>query len=186
MRQVTVEKVISASREEIFDLVADLSLRPAYADHYLKDYRLARANPVGQGAAARFLLDAPVFSERAEITIVECDRPRRIVEEGRVGRVGRSRLVAVYEFIPEAGGTTRVELTIYSEPKTLIDRFKQRGAHRWIRRQSKVSLERLRKIFEEPRKGELPRVTVAGYEPDKAPRFGAHVPAAGKASTADG
>ena len=59
MRQVTVDTVISAPREEIFDFVADLSRRPAFADHYLKDYRLARANPVGEGAAARFLLDRP-------------------------------------------------------------------------------------------------------------------------------
>jgi uncharacterized protein YndB with AHSA1/START domain len=186
MRQVTVETVISAPREDIFDLVADLSLRPAFADHYLKDFRLARANPVGKGAAARFLLDAPLFSERAELEISECDRPRRIVEEGRVGRRGRSRLVAVYDFIPEAGGNTRVELTTYSEPKTALDRFKQRGVHRWIRRQSKTALKRLRKIFEEPSGEELPRVTVAGYEGPKAPRFGAHVPVPEKLPAADG
>jgi uncharacterized protein YndB with AHSA1/START domain len=176
MRQVTVEMVISAPREEIYDFVADLSRRPAYSDHYLKDYRLARANPVGKGAAAQFLLDAPFFSERAEITISEADRPRRIVEEGRVGRRGRSRLAAMYEFIPQAGGTTRVELTTYSEPKTMIDGFKQRGAHRWMRRQSKTALNRLRKIFEEPRGAELARVRVAASEPARAPRFGAHVP----------
>ena len=175
MRQVTVDTVISAPREAIFDFVADLSKRPAYSDHYLKDYRLARANPVGKGAAARFLLDTPVFNERGEIAIVEIDRPRRIVEEGRVGIRGRSRLVAVYDFVPEAGGATRVELTTYSEPKTAIDRLRQRGAHRWIKRQSKIALRRLRQIFEEPPEGELATATVAGYEGEKAPRFGAHV-----------
>lgn len=177
MRQVTVDTVISAPREEVYDFVVDLSRRPAYSDHYLKDFRLARANPVGKGAAARFLLDAPVFSERGEIAIVEADRPRRIVEEGRVGRLGRSRTVAVYDFIAEAAGTTRVELTTYSEPKTAVDRFKQRRAHRWMRRQSKKALERLRKIFEEPAGEALAQVGVAGYEEAKAPRFGAHVPA---------
>ena len=74
MQEVTVSAVISAPREELFDFVADLSNRPSYADHYLKDFRLARANPVGNGAAARFLLDAPVFSERGEFTIVEAAR----------------------------------------------------------------------------------------------------------------
>jgi len=176
MRQVTVDTVISASLEEVYDFVVDLSRRPAYCDHYLKDYRLARANPVGVGAAARFLLSAPVFSERGEIAIVEADRPRRIVEEGRVGRLGRSRTVAVYEFVLEAS-KTRVELTTYSEPKTVVDRFKQRRAHRWMRRQTKKSLERLRKIFEEPQRDPLSQVGVAGYEGAKAPRFGAHVPA---------
>ena len=186
MRQVTVDTVISAPREEIFDFVVDLSRRPAYCDHYLKDYRLARANPVGKGAAARFLLDAPIFSERAELAISEADRPRRIVEEGRVGRRGRSRLAAVYEFTPQAGGTTRVELTTYSEPKTMIDRIKQRGVHRWMRRQSKTSLNRLRRIFEEPQTGELARVSVAAAEPGRAPRFGAHVPSREKAPVTDG
>ena len=175
MRQVTVDTVISAPREEIYDFVADLSRRPAYSDHYLKDYRLARANPVGKGAAARFLLDAPIFSERGELSITEADRPFRIVEEGRVGRLGRSRMVAVYDFIAQAGGTTRVELTTYGEPKTVVDRFRQRGAHRWMRRQSKTALERLRKIFEEPGAQELARATIAGAEPGRAPRFGAHV-----------
>lgn len=186
MRQVTVDTVISASREEIYDFVVDLSRRPAYSDHYLKDYRLSRANPVGKGASARFLLDAPIFSERAELSIVEADRPRRIVEEGRVGRLGRSRVVAVYDFIAQAGGTTRVELTTYGEPKTAVDRFKQRGVHRWMRRQSKKALERLRRIFEEPQEGELARVSVAAAEPHRAPRFGAHVPARPKATATDG
>ncbi|MEJ7788349.1 MAG: SRPBCC family protein [Thermoleophilaceae bacterium] len=177
MRQVVVDTVISAPREEVYDFVADLSLRPAYSDHYLKDFRLARANPVGKGAAARFLLDVPLFSERGEIAIVEADRPRRIVEEGRLGRRGRSRTVAVYDFTAEDPGTTRVELTTYSEPKTALDKFKQRRAHRWMGRQSEKALERLRKIFEEPRGKALAHVGVAGYEGAKAPRFGAHVPA---------
>ena len=95
---------------------------------------------------------------------------------GRVGIRGRSRLVAIYDFIPESGAT-RVELTTYSEPKTWVDRIRQRGAHRWIRRQSNKALKRLRRIFEEPTDGELSRVGIAGYDPAKAPRFGAHVPA---------
>lgn len=186
MRQVTVETVISAPREDVFDFVGDLSLRPSFADHYLKDYRLARANPVGKGAAARFLLDTPVFSERAGIQITEYDRPRRIVEEGGVGRRGRSRLVAVYDFTSEAGGTTRVEMTTFSEPGNWVDRFKHTGAHRWIRRQSKKALKRLKEQLEEPGRKELKRVTVAGYEPVKAPRFGAHVPVEHETAPADG
>ena len=181
-----MDAVISAPREELFDFVVDLSNRPSYADHYLKDFRLARANPVGTGAAARFLLDRPVFSERGEFTIVEADRPRRIVEEGRIGRLGRSRLVAVYDFSSAGGGATRVELTTYGEPKTMIDRFKQRGVHRWMRRQTKKALERLRRIFEEPTGEERSRVGVAGYDSWKAPRFGAHVPPREKTPATEG
>lgn len=186
MRQVTVDTVISAPREEIFDFLSDLSLRPSFADHYLKDYRLTGAKPVGVGAGARFLLDSPVFSERGGLSVVECDRPRRMVEEGGVGRRGRSRLVAIYDLSTEAGGVTRVELTTYSEPGNWVDRIKQRGAHRWVRRQSRKALKRLKLIFEEPGRHEIKRVTVAGYESGKAPRFGAHVPIDNKPAAADG
>jgi uncharacterized protein YndB with AHSA1/START domain len=173
MRQVTVAVHISAPRERVFDFVADLAGRPAWTDHYLEDFRLARPNPYGLGAAARFRLRAPLAKEWVELAITECDRPRRIVEEARVGRRGRNRSLAVYEFSQEAGGNTHVELTTFSEPATVIDRLKQIGAASWMRRQTKTALERLRMVFEEPLEGELARVTVAGFEPEKAARFGA-------------
>jgi uncharacterized protein YndB with AHSA1/START domain len=174
VRQVTVSTVISAPREQVFDFVCDLAGRPAYTDHFMRDYRLARVNPVGAGAAARFQLRAPLAKEYAELEITEVDRPRQIVEEIRFGRRGRNRSVAVYEFSVEGGGVTRVELTTYSEPATVVDRLKELGAAGWMRRQTKKALERLRLIFEESPRGELKRATIAGYEPAKAPRFGAH------------
>jgi uncharacterized protein YndB with AHSA1/START domain len=174
VRQVTVSTVISAPRERVYDFVSDLAARPAYTDHFMRDYRLARVDPVGRGAAARFQMRAPLAKEYAELEIKEADRPRRIVEEIKAGRRGRNRAVAVYDFLQEPGGTTRVELTTYGEPATAVDRIKQIGAAGWMRRQTKQALERLRLIFENPPKGELKRATIAGYEPAKAPRFGAH------------
>ncbi len=174
MRQVTVDTHISAPREDVFDFVADLAGRPAYTDHYLHDFRLARVNPVGLGAAARFRLKAPMAKVYAELQIKEADRPRRIVEEIKYGRRGRNRSVAVYEFSREAPGLTRVELTTYSEPATPIDRLKEIGAAWWIRRRSKTALDRLRMIFEQPPAEPLRRATIAGYESAKAARFGAH------------
>lgn len=172
MREVTVHQTISAPREEIFDFVADLAGRPAYTDHYLDDFRLARAHPSGKGAAARFRIRAPLAKEYGELAVVECDRPRRIVEEVRSGRRGRNRSVAVYDFIREDDDLTRVDLTTYREPATLLDRLKEIGGARWIRRQTKMALGRLRMIFEEPPDRPLARATVAGYEPLKAARFG--------------
>jgi len=174
VREITVSTVISAPREQLFDFVSDLAGRPSYTDHFMRDYRLARVDPVGVGAAARFQLKAPVAKEYAELQITEADRPRRIVEEVRFGRRGRNRSVAVYEFTIEGGGNTRVELTTYSEPATAVDRLKEVGAAGWMRRQTKKALDRLRMIFEESPRGELKRATIAGYEPAKAPRFGAH------------
>ncbi|MBA2630695.1 MAG: SRPBCC family protein [Thermoleophilaceae bacterium] len=174
MREVTVDTYISASREAIFDFVADLAARPAYTDHYLDDFRLARVNAVGPGAAARFRLKVPMGTQYCELSIREADRPRRIVEELRVGRRGRNRCVAVYDFSQEGPGLTRVELTTYSEPATVVDRFKEVGAARWVRRRTKKALQRLRSIFEEPPEQPPKRVTIAGYEAAKAARFGAH------------
>src|SRR5215210_4911086 len=174
MREVIVSTVISAPREEVFDFVCDLSARPAYTDHYMDDYRLARVQPIGVGAAARFRLDAPMSNEYAELTITESDRPRRIIEEIRVGRRGRSRSVAVYDFTRESARVTRVELTTFGEPATMVDRFRQIGAAGWVRRKTRKSLDRLRVLFEEPQKKPPRRATIAAYEPEKAARFGAH------------
>lgn len=185
MRPVTIHTTISAPREEVFDFVADLSLRPAWGDHYLREYRLARANPRGEGAAARFRLDLPFAHEWAELEIKKADRPRRIVEEGGFGRLGRSKLVSVYDFVPEAGGSTRVELTTFSEAGTVVDRIKHAGSTGRMRRWSRKGLGRLRRIFEERPDGELRRATVAGYDPGKAPRFGDHIPSARAVAPAD-
>jgi uncharacterized protein YndB with AHSA1/START domain len=174
MREVTVSTIISAPREDVFDFVNDLAARPAYTDHFMDDYRLARVQPIGVGAAARFRLNAPMSNQYAELTITESDRPRRIIEEIRVGRRGRNRSVAVYDFTRESARVTRVELTTFGEPATLVDRFREIGAAGWVRRKTRKSLDRLRAIFEEPQKKPLKRATIAGYEPEKAPRFGAH------------
>ena len=175
MRETTVSVVISAPREDVFDFVADLSLRPSWTDHYLTEFRLARANPVGLGAAARFKFErSKTTSEWAEIEITEFERPRRILEAGPHRPARPLPVRCLYEFSPEGPSATRVELTTLSDPMALVDKIKQRGAHRWIRRKSRKALERLRRIFEEPDAVEIKRATVAGYDNYKAPRFGAH------------
>jgi hypothetical protein len=174
MREVTVSATISAPREDVFDFVCDLSLRPSFTDHFMDDYRLARVYPIGVGAASRFKLDAPLANEYAELTITKSDRPREIIEEIRYGRRGRNRSVAVYDFTRESANVTRVELTTFSEPATMVDRLKEIGAAGWLRRKSRKALDRLRMVFEEPERAKLKRVSIAGYEPEKAARFGAY------------
>ena len=179
MQPFTVSTVISGSREEIFDFVGDLAYRVSFADHYMKDFRLERTRSTGQGAAARFRIEAPLVGGWVGLRVVESDRPRRIVERGDTGRLGRTEVAAVYEFLAEGGGLTRVELTVWTEPGTRLDSFKESfGARRWLRRQSKVALERLRMVFEEGRDEPLAHVTVAGYESWTAPRYGSPRPRA--------
>lgn len=165
---VTVHTHISASREEIYDYLVDLAGRVAFTDHYLEKYHLTSPRSSGQGAGARFRMRG----QWAEIVIVEAVRPRRIAEEGGLGRLGRTRLYSEYELSRAGEGFTRVELRIGTEPGGRSGPGEGFRARRWYRRQSKVALERLRKVFEEQREGPLARAAVAGYEPSKAPRFG--------------
>lgn len=174
MGPVTVETVISAPREAVFDFLGDLANHVAFTDHYLSDFRLARAKSEGLGAAARFRLENPGPKQWAEVQLSVFERPRRIVEEGHSGRFGRNRFWTVWDLSPEGKGT-RVELTFWSEPATRWDSFKEAlGARRWVKAQNKVALARLRKVFEEDRDAPLARATVAGLEPMTLPRFGGH------------
>ncbi|MEA2422826.1 MAG: hypothetical protein QOF55_1925 [Thermoleophilaceae bacterium] len=173
MLPVTVQTSISASREELYAYVADLALRPAWCDHYLKDYRLAHPRSSGVGAAARYLVDAPLSSVYLEVAVVESESPRRIVERAHGGRNLRSKGGVSWDLTRAGAGLTRVEMTTWIEPGTPREAFKQRlGMRRWMTRQSKTALERLRMIFEEGTGEPLARATVAGLEPLKGPRFG--------------
>lgn len=173
MRAFTVHTSIAAPRAEVFDFVEDLAARVSFSDHYMHDLRLTRPRSRGVGAAARFILRTPLVSTWCEVAITESDRPRRIVERARLWRLGRTPAAAVYEFLQDVQGITRVELTVWTEPATPLDALKESlGARRWLRRQTKTALERLRLVFEEQREAPLARASVAGYEPLKAPRFG--------------
>lgn len=173
MLPVTVRSYISAPREDVFDFIADLAYRPAWTDNYTSDFRLDHPRSRGVGAAARYRLKAPRYKLWVNTEIIDANRPRAIVEATRAGRLGRTRGEVLFELSREGRGLTRVEMTIWSEPGTSREAFMEKlGARRWLRRQAKIALERLRTVFEEQRDQPLARATVAAWEPLKAPRFG--------------
>jgi uncharacterized protein YndB with AHSA1/START domain len=164
--------VISAPREAIFEFLTDVSNRVAWMDHFLGDFRLTRVNPVGVGAGAAFVVDSPLFPQRAEYQIVQAEPPRRLVERGRVGRWGRTTGWTEWE-LTDSYGSTEVTVRSWTEPGIRWDGIKEGlGARPWLKRQMGVSLRRLRKIFEEQSDRPLARAAVAGYEPLKAARYG--------------
>jgi uncharacterized protein YndB with AHSA1/START domain len=164
--------VISAPRDEVFAFVADMASRVSWMDHFLKDFRLTRVHSVGVGAGASFKIDVPFFPPRAEFQIVKVDEPRLIVEQGRVGRWGRTAAFTEWEFA-EHLGSTELTVTFWSEPGIRWDGFKESfGARRSLKRQMRNSLKRLRTIFEERPDKPLARATIAGYEPLMAARYG--------------
>src|SRR3954447_5395793 len=172
MLPVTVQASISASREELYDYVGDLALRPAWCDHYLKDYRLAHPRSRGGGAAARYPIDAPLSGLYMEVTVVEAESPRRIVERAHGGRNLRTQGGVSWDLTRAGAGLTGVEMTTWHEPGTPREAFKQRlGMRGWMKRQTKTSLDRLRLIFEEGSREPLARATGAGFEPFESPRF---------------
>ena len=174
MIPVNLDSYISAPREDVFDFVADVSRRPAWTDHFQREFHLTRTTRFDEkGAGARYRTDPPFGKQLySDLAIVEIDRPRRILEEGVQGKLNASRVQLVWDFSAEGGGNTRVSLEMRTQPGSRLAGLGEIGAHGYYRRNWKAALERLRKIFEERPEGELARATVAAYEPLKAPRYG--------------
>ncbi|UGS37847.1 SRPBCC family protein [Capillimicrobium parvum] len=163
MDPVTVTTTIDRPREEVFAYLLDVANRPEYTDHYLVDWRLTREQTVGRGAGARFRFKAPLNRFNwADITLIEVEAPRRIVEAGRGGKYNRTRLRAVYELEQGSGGTTRVTYMLETKPGKLSDALMEKvGFRGWIKRKSSRALRRLRSILEDD-EGRGARATIAG------------------------
>ena len=120
--------------------------------------------PVRRGAGARFRVDAPLNRFAwADMTFAEVEAPRRIVEVGRSGKYNRIRTRAIWTLEPAAGGGTRVEFTLETEPAAPTDRFLEAlGAPRgWFKRKNAQGAAA---AAGDPRGGPRPgaRATVAG------------------------
>jgi uncharacterized protein YndB with AHSA1/START domain len=149
---VSVSVTIDRPREEVFDYLADIANHPEFSDHYLKHWRLTRIETVGQGAGARFKVDAPLqrFSW-ADITFVVVEPPHRIVAVGRGGKFNRIRTTVIWTLDPAPGGGTDVELMVESEPELPTDKLMEviSGQHGWFKRKTRKALRRLQSILEE-------------------------------------
>jgi uncharacterized membrane protein len=160
---ISVSITVGRPREEVFDYLADIANHSEFTDHFLTDWHLTREDPVGRGAGARFRVKAPLqrFSWMG-VSFIEVDAPWRIVEAGRGGKYNRIRSMTVYTLEPAANDTTRVKLTVETEPVTISDRLMEAlGARSRTRRQNRRALRRLRSILEEGKRRGA-RVTIAG------------------------
>jgi uncharacterized protein YndB with AHSA1/START domain len=148
---LTVETTIARPREEVFEYLADIANHAEFTDHFREDWRLTREETYGEGAGARFKYKARLNRfPWGDATIVELERPRKIVEVGRTGKFNRIRTLGVYELERAAGNSTRVRLTFETQPKLLSDRFLESlGARGRMRRRLGKAMRRLRSILEE-------------------------------------
>lgn len=162
MGPISLSTSVDASREEVFDFIADLSIRPAWTDHFMDDFRLERIPAVGLGAAARFRVGAPAGLTYMETVIAEAERPHKIVEHGRGGRWDRIPIHTTWE-LTEEGGVTTIALHFWTRPENLVDRVREIGHSRWWRRRWSKSLRRMRELIESGA-DDLPRARVAGAD----------------------
>jgi uncharacterized protein YndB with AHSA1/START domain len=149
---------IDAPRERVFDFICDLGLRESWTDHFASGYRLQRIESRGLGAAARFRVDAPAGVRYMETVIAEADRPFRVVEHGRGGRLDHIPIRTVWEL--EEGPITTVRLTFWTSPPSAADRVREIGRSRWWRRRWSKALRRMQQLIESG--AAAPRTKLAG------------------------
>jgi uncharacterized protein YndB with AHSA1/START domain len=161
---VSASVTIDRPREEVFAYLVDVANHPEFSDHYLTDWRLTRIESVGRGAGARFKVGTPLqrFSW-GDMTLVEVERPHRIVALGRQGKFNRIATTAIWTLDVAPGGGTELEYMIESEPPLPTDRIVESltGQRGWFKRNVRKALRRLQSILEE-NEGRGARATVAG------------------------
>jgi uncharacterized protein YndB with AHSA1/START domain len=166
MGPVSAEVEIDVPRSRAFEAIADLSLRPAFADHFLADFHLTRIESTGVGAGARFRFAVWPRQVWMDTTIVEVDGPHRLLEHGRGGRVNRIPSTTLWELTEGPGSLTKVRVSYWTEPSNPVDRGLEllSGASIPYERCWREALRRLREQLES---GQLDagRVAVAGGNP---------------------
>src|ERR1700712_798844 len=163
MGPISAEIEIDASREAAFDLLADLARRPTFTDHFLTGFHLTRIEARGEGAGARFRVNAPLRSPWEDTTIVALEGPFKLEERGAGGRSNRIPTRTVWEIEPGRAGMTLVRLTHWTAPKEPIDKLVESlsfGAH-FQRKGWQEARRRLRDILEAEGPGGE-RIAVAG------------------------
>jgi uncharacterized protein YndB with AHSA1/START domain len=150
MGPVSAEIEIDVPRQRAFEAIADLSLRPAFADHFLTDFHLTRIEATGVGAGARFRIAVWPRAVWMDTTIAESDGPHRLVEHGRGGRLNRIPSTTLWELTEGPGSLTKVRVSYWTEPSNPIDRALEllSGASIPYERRWREALRRLRDQLE--------------------------------------
>jgi uncharacterized protein YndB with AHSA1/START domain len=163
MGPVSAEVEIDVPRQQVFEAIADLALRPAFTDHFLSDFHLTRIESAGVGAGARFRIAVRPRAVWMDTTIAEADAPHRLLEHGRGGRVNRIPSTTLWELTEGPGSLTKVRVSYWTEPSNPVDRALElfSGASVPYERRWREALRRLRELLESGDLG-AGRVAVAG------------------------
>jgi uncharacterized protein YndB with AHSA1/START domain len=149
MGPISAETEIDVPRERVYELLGDLSARPAFTDHFLSDFHLTRIEATGVGAGARFRVQAPLRKVWMDTAIVELEEPHLIVERGQGGRANRIPNHTVWELTEGPGSLTRVRLSHWTEPGSLDRGLELLSAGSiWQEKGWREALKRLREGLE--------------------------------------
>ena len=163
MGPVSAKTEIDVPRRHVFDAIADLSLRPAFTDHFLTDFRLTRIESSGVGAGARFRIAVRPRRVWMDTVVVEAEEPHRVLERGRGGRGNRIPSTTLWELTEGPGTLTTVRVSYWTEPSNPVDRGLEMlsGASGPYERRWREALHRLRDLLESGRLDEH-RLALAG------------------------
>lgn len=172
MGPITAKVEIDLPREQIFETIADLALRPSFTGDYQREYRLERVESRGIGAGARFKARPGGAWTNTEIARIEA--PYRLVEEGRTGRTNRVATKTVWQLVELPSGVTEVSVTYFTQPVTVFDhlselRLRAESRHR---RGWEESLRRLREQLETGLISGIEPIQVAGRDRIAVPPSG--------------
>ena len=160
MESVSASITINAPPEKAFAILIDLSARPAFTDHFMRQLRVVRIPPAGVGAGARLQTGPRRNAMWMETVITAADPPAKIEEQGHGGRSGRIPIYTTWELAAVAGPRTEVSVSFRTEPSLRSDRTKELGTRAWYRRRWARSLRRLKTIVESQAPPE--RIRIAG------------------------
>jgi uncharacterized protein YndB with AHSA1/START domain len=158
MGPVSAKVVIDVPREDVFDILLDLAVRPSFTDHLMEGFHLLRIESAGVGAGARFRLRDGGW---VDSIIEDADAPHRLVERGRGGYL--NRIPNVMEWLLSEAGQDgcEVQVTFWTEPANAFDKLRDaKASERRFGKGLKKALERLRGVAESGVPPE--RIAVAG------------------------
>lgn len=166
MGPVSAEIEIDVPRQQAFEAIGDLALRPAFTDHFLTGFHLTRIESKGVGAGARFRFAVRPRRVWTDTAIAEVDEPHRLLEHGRGGRANRIPSTTLWELTEGPGAMTKVRVSYWTEPSNPVDRALEllSAASIPYERRWREALRRLRELLES---GQLDqdRLAVAGGNP---------------------
>jgi uncharacterized protein YndB with AHSA1/START domain len=147
MKTITVSTTINRPREEVYDLLDDITAHEQFTDHFMIDWHPTREDPRGVGAGVRVKGKMGPHPDM-EITVVEASRPERIVENGRSGKGLKRHTAGTYTLEPTQDGGTLVTFRLDIELAGFGDRVQWPVMRSYLQKQNARAMERLKELME--------------------------------------